>query len=42
MELLFRIFSRRGFANKCATIFWSFIFHILVPRLAYFHSKKET
>ena len=42
MELLFRIFSHRGFANKSATIFWSLIFHILVPRLAYFRSKKET
>ena len=25
-----------------ATIFWSFIFHILVLRLGYFRSKKET
>ena len=32
----------RGFAKKSATIFWSFIFHILVPRLDYFRSKKET
>ena len=36
------MYNFRSFANKSATIFWSFIFLILVPRLAYFRSKKET
>ena len=34
------MYNFRGFAKKSATIFWSFIFHILVPRLDYFRSKK--
>ena len=32
------MYNFRGFAKN----FWSLIFHILVPRLAYFRSKKET
>ena len=36
------MYNFRSFANKSATIFWSFIFHILLPRLGYFRSKKET
>ena len=31
----------RGLSNKFPTIFWSLIFHILLPRLGYFSRKKE-
>ena len=36
------MYNFRSFSNKSATIFWSLIFHILLSRLAIFHSKKET
>ena len=36
------MYNFRSFSNKSATIFWSLIFHILLPRLAIFRSKKET
>ena len=36
------MYNFRSFSNKSATIFWSLILHILLPRLGYFRGKKET
>ena len=36
------MYNFRNFRNKFPTIFWSLIFHTLLPRLHYFSQKKET
>ena len=34
------MYNFRSLSNKFTTIFWSLIFHILLPRLGYFSQKK--
>ena len=36
------MYNFRSLSSKFPAIFWSFIFHISLPRLGYFSYKRET